>query len=75
MRAAFGKVPGSDGGIMVCMTSNCKKTTINLMERTRRSQGSMMMALGMKRRHQVDCPGSGTPKPAFCRQVAPKCSN
>ena len=48
-----------------------------------------MIALGMRRRHQVaengreiegapldlDCPGSGTPESAFCRPVAPEYSN
>ena len=85
--AAFREVPGTDGGIMVCMTSNCKKTTINLAERTRRSPRSRMMALGMRMMHQVaengreikgapmDWPGSGTPESAFCRPVAPEYSN
>ena len=33
--AAFGEVPGTDGGIMVCMTSNCKKQ----QSTSRREQG------------------------------------
>ena len=60
------------------MTSNCKKTTINLAERPKRSLRSRMMALGMRRRrHQVeengresegapvDCPCPDTRESAF----------
>ena len=72
---------------MVSMATKLQKTTINLTERTRKSWRSRMIALGMRRRHQVaengreiegapvDCPGSGTPESAFCRPVAATCSN
>ncbi len=74
---------------MVSMATKLQKTTINLAERTMASPRPRIMALGMRRRHQVaenrreiegapvDCPGSGTPESSFCRPVAPKskCSN
>jgi len=49
----FREVPGSDGGIIVGIATKLQKTTINLAERTRRSPRSRMMALEMRRRHQV----------------------